>query len=228
MLQIRQGEEPKNHHLHEWPSTPTEGALRSIPPIPSTPLHMDGTGTDSEMSGVSIQISASHFSDVSCGPHCSCVCHSTRVLKTTSLLGQILGTLFVGYIGAPVLYRDCDNLSCNRKSGPILTVLYHFPYWFLARAIFFTASISPIPSILVRLHHVVSGEAEIFQLVRLGNFSGVKALLQQKQASPFDIDSGDAWSALHYAVNFRQPKIMKLLLQAGADPLMRNNDPFPK
>lgn len=67
-----------------------------------------------QSSVTSIRISASLPQDGSgCRLWCSCACHTRRTLCTPPLFRNLLGQLFVGYTGIPLVERPCDQDSCQ-------------------------------------------------------------------------------------------------------------------
>ena len=56
----------------------------------------------------SLVVLAKYRSHVSCGPRCFCACHEERKVETPSFLRNMIGRLFIGYIGFPILSRSCE------------------------------------------------------------------------------------------------------------------------
>lgn len=48
------------------------------------------------------------------------------------MVGCVLGNLFVGCAGLPLLDKTCDSGICKGKQAPEITMEYRFSLWFLA------------------------------------------------------------------------------------------------
>ena len=47
-----------------------------------------------------------------CRPGCQCLCHSERKSQTSGYLDGVVGRLFLGYSGLPLLNSRCDSSTC--------------------------------------------------------------------------------------------------------------------
>lgn len=62
--------------------------------------------------GVRVRLSQSTST---CRPGCRCVCHASRKSATPALVDRVLGKLFIGYAGLPLLSAQCDNEECQKS-----------------------------------------------------------------------------------------------------------------
>lgn len=60
---------------------------------------------------------------------CVYACHT----EFRGTLQGLLGMLFVGYKGLPLMTRRCTNYSCQRQASAGVTVTYYFPQWFFVQ-----------------------------------------------------------------------------------------------
>ena len=135
------------------------------------------------------QMSAS-FSRWRCTTECICVCHRRSNKSSTCIQNRFLGALFIRYTGFPYLSLPCDSKNCLQRAHPALVITYFFPAWFLVRALLFSMRYSSIrgPELIIRIPRIVSNSSIIFTMTSRGDVSGLKDVLQQGLASPFDVD----------------------------------------
>jgi hypothetical protein len=134
-----------------------------------------------------------------CPAGCSCSCHSRHRLQSPQIFHTIFGSFFMGYTGLPVANTPCNELSCQRRSKPAAEITYCFPIWFLARTVSLTITQTscgdPVASLKIR--RTVTLYADIFRLASNGDVRDMKALFEQRIASPMDVTFEDGQSALH-------------------------------
>lgn len=125
-----------------------------------------------------------------CSFACKCSCHRPMHLKSPSYLQTMLGSIFIGYVGLPVISSKCDVLQCNHNNNAALWVDYYFPAWFLDRKIHFSLINRPSsgPQQLLRVSRIVSSSSEIIKSAMQGDVQCMKDLLQNGQGSPYDTD----------------------------------------
>ena len=61
-----------------------------------------------------------------CAIGCRCSCHMRRVANLSSL-HRFLGSLFVGYIGLPLITPKCNDSNCRQHAHLITSITYVFP-----------------------------------------------------------------------------------------------------
>lgn len=151
----------------------------------------------------------------------------------------------MGYSGIPVMASGCSNDTCKARISRTLRVVYCFPQWFIARAIYFVAATTSVggPVFGLSVARIVpwGREDNILRPALTGNTDGLKLLLDKKIASLTDVDPDYGRTALHvrgtlsfssnetgyrkltvqqYAVWHKRIDTCKVLLAAGADPLL--------
>ena len=133
-----------------------------------------------------------------CIDGCVCKCHHLQAKRSPRALEQFFGRLFCGYAGLPCLGPPCDNKSCDRNNNPIISIIYFFPLWLLARAFTVIAklSFSSGPEISIRFPRVVANYSRIFGLANQGKSEEMWSLFRQGLASPFDVDVSNGYTSL--------------------------------
>lgn len=166
-----------------------------------------------------------------CQYRCPCRCHSSRPTHSwrfPRVLDAIIGSLFVGYTSNPRAPSGCDLEECSQTRSTRLRLAYSFPLWFLnytVHTLIETSTASPFTLALVTYHRikrVYSDDNILFQVNR-GNVSGVKRILQANRAALLTVEHRDGLPVLMVALRGKcrwgkTLDMIKLLLQAGADP----------
>lgn len=134
-----------------------------------------------------------------CDVRCRCRCHVQTRGQSPKMLQSVLGTLFVGYAGLPVLTASCNSRLCQRSSEGFLQVNYYFPQWFLARILSLVVRFqdAQTPEISLRLLNVRSSYESIFQYAHRGDADSIKFLLTKGKASVLDVTDDSGHSPLH-------------------------------
>ncbi|KFX94557.1 hypothetical protein O988_06230 [Pseudogymnoascus sp. VKM F-3808] len=152
---------------------------------------------------------------------------SIRAISANTPFNSMLGFLFVGYSGLPVIRAPCNERSCKRRSDLSLMIVYFFPLWFLARYLSMSIKVDSLmgPVINIRTPRLIrwmDKEAQLFHFAKADNIDGIKHLFSARVASPFDLTVAQGESALFHAASFGQFKTCKFLIDEGADPNASN------
>ncbi|KAL9040139.1 MAG: hypothetical protein Q9214_004603, partial [Letrouitia sp. 1 TL-2023] len=155
-----------------------------------------------------------------CDRPCVCQCHRFTNLATPSALNQVVGRLFIGYVGLPLLSSSkCNRTACRRRRTQMeIRIAYLFPVWFVLRFIALTitkASTTFMWKLSVPV--VTQTTAPMMVFTSLGDTGKIQALLGSDDGCLNAIDSVANKSALHVALQFRQMHIVSFLIQQGAD-----------
>ena len=130
---------------------------------------------------------------ISCEGYCSCVCHASRRYKSPGLLNSLIGSLFIGYSGFPILSKKCDLATCADQTSRSVRASYTFPAWFVMKTLDFVAKSSSTSGLCfnLRLRNKISQGAgtNIISLARNGAIPTIRKLLEKGQASLTDTDS---------------------------------------
>jgi hypothetical protein len=133
-----------------------------------------------------------------CKSWCSCCCHGQQSVKFPRAVRNILGSLFVGYSGIPILTRACNEKSCQKRSSPSLNVSYYFPTWFLSRVLNVTATFTSFkgPQVQLNMPRMVGWAHPLWRHAHLDDVHSIQILFTNNLASPYDVNAYGQ-SALH-------------------------------
>ena len=151
-----------------------------------------------------VGIRTAHFSRSACKPWCACRCHTETKWRGPSVLQPVIDSLFIGYSGMPRQGLNCDEISCQLQSQPVVYFTYFFPSWFLARAISVMFATTPLagPVVSLKVQRTVSGDADIFTYAKLGDVDKIKNLFEQGLASPHDVSFQSGITPMHVSKYF--------------------------
>ncbi|KAK0667167.1 ankyrin repeat-containing domain protein [Cercophora samala] len=163
-----------------------------------------------------------------CSLNCSCRCHMIAVnsfgnnswkLSFFGLVVRVSG----GSIDGECTYRACANIHLPRAKEVML--FYNCPSWLFRGGIsaFFSSNMHGTPELNIRIfNRLETGTPEsmtnIFGCIERGDVQAVKDLLQEGRASIYDIRGNTNETPLFAALYRIDIPIIRLLLQAGADP----------
>lgn len=145
-----------------------------------------------------LQIKTEVQAEGACKRWCSCACHGTQRIRLPRALRDVIGTLFIGYSGLPVLTYPCDERTCRRKSAPSFHLLYYFPIWLVSRLLRVSATLDSMRGLQINLTlpRVVWRYNPLFRFAELDDRDSIQKLFSTRDASPFDVNI-DGNSALH-------------------------------
>ena len=185
-----------------------------------------------------IQVEASVLSLSHCDRFCLCQCHQVTNLATPNHLGKILGRLFIGYIGLPLLsHRRCNVVTCrNERSQTRIRITYLFPFWFALRQVALTfTKVSSTFMWTLNFPVITQTSCPMIVHASLGSIEDVQGLLATDAAVLNAIDIISSKSPLHVglrarncdgvsdehreqvALQCRQADLVRFLIQQGAD-----------
>ena len=144
-------------------------------------LHSFNESTAQNESILAFQVSRRY----QCASSCFCSCHKRQLHRSPAMIDQILGSIFVGYLGMPVWYQKCDEKNCKSRSPSAARVTYCFPRWFWNRAVRIGMTFAPCggPELLLRFPRLRPAGSKWFELVRLGDIGSMQTMLAKGEAS---------------------------------------------
>ncbi|KAL2682397.1 hypothetical protein Neosp_006848 [[Neocosmospora] mangrovei] len=171
-----------------------------------------------------------------CQSSCSCRCHfprSSHSWRFPRVFDAIIGSIFIGYTSNPVAATKCNLKECSKARSIKLKLAYSFPLWFLNRTIHMlveTSTARPFTLALVsyrRIGYVNSNRNILFQAYH-GSLYRVRKILRANPAAVLDV-ARDGHSVLIAALIGKYSwekrlEMIRLLLQAGADPDQEDDD----
>jgi hypothetical protein len=148
-----------------------------------------GKNTTPKTEGVAIQV-AQYAS--ACQPTCVCSCHARVKAPAPAFINRVLGQLFVGAAGVPLLSQKCDSQACKSSKAPRVSVEYWFPlgvFWsqIVRLQVGYHASMGPQFSL--KSLRRVPDSAQCVHYAINGNIEGLKDLFNRGLASPWDVSS---------------------------------------
>lgn len=134
-----------------------------------------------------------------CHSGCRCICHVSQKAATPGFMDRVLGQLFVGYSGLPILSSKCDKENCSKSQNAQVSVEYWFPLGFCWSQIVrlqlgYQASIGPQMSLSTLRRVPDSAPCVTFALN--GDIEGLKELFARGLASPRDVSTTRGYSIL--------------------------------
>ena len=152
----------------------------------------------SAIAGLKVQ----QFTSSACRQSCSCQCHTRRNWRSSQIMDQFLGTLFIGYSYPPSIVLTCDLTSCRRHQRKVTTFLYVFPYWLLRRvwSVVLLYSHRDGLSASLRTYRNRSPADMVFAYIDIGDLNKLKILFDKGDASPFDFSAEANVSLLHVRI----------------------------
>ena len=150
-----------------------------------------------------IRVKASVLSLRQCDRFCICQCHQITNLATSNSLSTVLGRLFIGYIGLPLLsHSKCNQITCrHRKAQVRVRIVYLFPIWFALRLIALTITKSST-TFMWKLDFpvVTQTAAPMFVLTSLGNTADIQTLLGDNTSALNAVEVIASKSPLHVSI----------------------------
>jgi hypothetical protein len=134
-----------------------------------------------------------------CRPSCRCACHIAKQSSTPAIVDRILGQLFVGYSGFPLLSSTCDAEECEKPQGPRVSLEYWFPLGLFWSQIFrLQIGYRPVfgPQMSLSTLRRVPDSAQSVNFALNGNIEGLKDLFIRGLASPRDVSTTRGYSVL--------------------------------
>lgn len=174
---------------------PTAVAMRRQPQRVASTLDAEKSPSTSQAVGIRVKKSIGPV----CRPACSCRCHLERKSNSYGYFDRIIGRLFVGYSGLPLLNSPCDSTMCQRPQTSYVSAEYWFPSGFFWSQIVrlelgYQSQIGPQWQ-LTTLRRVPDS-AQCVRFALEGDVLGLKNLFQHGLASPRDVSSTRGYSLL--------------------------------
>lgn len=140
-----------------------------------------------------------------CRSGCHCACHVSSTSATPALVDRVLGQLFVGYAGLPLVSTKCDTEDCEKSQVPHVSLEYWFPlglFWSQIVRIQLAYQPNIGPQILLSTLRRIPDTAQCVNFALNGNIDGLKDLFIRGLASPRDVSSTRGYSILRVSSSF--------------------------
>ena len=190
----------ENCHTGRWPIS-TDNPLFPISSIAQPREHQVSqniTQQNLPRDHGTICIKTAIRSDGSCKSWCSCCCHAQQSVRSSRALRNLIGLLFVGYSGVPILTPPCNEKTCHKRASPLVHVSYYFPTWFLSRIVNVTAAFNTFNGLQLNLNvpRMVGWAHPLWRFAPCNDVASIQTLFSKDLASPFDVNAYGQ-SALH-------------------------------
>lgn len=138
-----------------------------------------------------------------CRSGCLCACHMQARTATPGLVDRVLGQIFVGYAGLPLLSPTCNIDSCEKYQTAQVSVEYWFPLGFVwSKIIRFQLTYQPHvgPHLELSTLRRVPDSAQCVNFALSGNIDGLKELFKRGLASPRDVSTTRGYSVMRVSL----------------------------
>jgi len=204
-------------------------AYRSAEPDPMSTAVVKGSSWVSDREGIRTSLRRGSRCDRSC----PCSCHTTRAYKwTLNPLPSVMGSVTLGYscrTSRTCTKRVCRDYESVRTFHDVL-VVYNFPSWIarIALSLFVSSNLDGGPQMNLRVYNrrdpvALEETLGVLQSVQAGDVDRIRCMLQEGEATIFDVWD-NVGSLLAFAVLHNRTAIVRLLLQAGADPFQEQGN----
>jgi hypothetical protein len=141
----------------------------------------------------------------SCQSWCPCACHAKRKPGVTEpgIAEKVIGKMFIGYAGLPILNRRCDFRGCTHQRSPSIVVEYWFPWWFVAMNIKldFSYLTAAGPQIHLTTTRRVPDNSPAIACVMQSDIDGLKHLFSKGLAHPRDVSDSRGFTLMRVRYN---------------------------
>ena len=149
-----------------------------------------------------LRVSASQR--IPCRSWCPCACHAKQKLKLIApgMMESVLGKMFVGYSGLPVLNKPCDFRSCRDRQNATATMDYWFPWWFVSMNLKLHLTYLPWtgPQFQLSTTRRVPDDSQSISFAMQGNIDGLKYLFSQGLAGPRDVSDSRGFTLMRVSL----------------------------
>jgi hypothetical protein len=144
-----------------------------------------------------------------CDRHCRCQCHIRTHIESSRWLGQVLGTLFWTYTGAPTpMARSCDAAECIGRQCSSQHLTYYFPPWMVRRAFVLTMSYGNLCGLSglwsISFPRAISASHKVWQHVERHECEKLVRLLRTRSICANDLADDDGTSLLIVSYTSRE------------------------
>lgn len=159
---------------------------------------------------------------LTCRSWCPCACHTKQKLNLTTptIMQGVLGKMFVGYSGLPLLKERCNFRGCQHRRKAAATLEIWFPSWFVSMNLKLCFTYLPRigPEFLLSTTTRVSDDALSITFAMEGNIDGLKQLFTSGLAGPRDVSDSRGYTLMRWALygGMHNYEMVKFLVGAGA------------
>ena len=128
-----------------------------------------------------------------CESFCKCQCHTRTTYSTPRWMKALIGSLYFGYTGTPLLSRrPCDYPLCCKSGAPSSEFTYQFPLWTVARVFRVSGRSNDLTGVgaswTIKIPRVIPSSSLVFRQIMHGSVEDLQTTFQNHLASPYDVD----------------------------------------
>ena len=155
-----------------------------------------------------------------CAAWCSCICHTSVSFRSPWAFRSLIGEISLEY---STQQARCNEKSCGRFDVSTFNLVYQLPRFLMCRYIAMTMRYAPLdgPHFSLRMPRVTPWTHLLWNYAMVGNLVAIQKMFAERRATPYDVNIHGS-NALIYAVSHNRPKIVRFLLDQGADPELPN------
>lgn len=151
-------------------------------------IHQNADNNSIASQGIGARVNQHPFK---CRSGCRCSFHEQKKSSTpSSFMNRLLGQVFIGYAGLPMISPKCDHAGCEKAQIPVVNVEYWFPLGFCwSKIVQFQLSYRSTtgPQLNLSMLRSVPDTAPCVEFALRGNIEGLKSLFRRGLASPLDV-----------------------------------------
>lgn len=180
-----------------------------------------GPSPDAEPNNESIRVVATYRRP--CRHWCPCKCHAKQKLslKTPGMVEAMVGRIFIGYSGLPLMKKPCDFRGCEDRRRATATVEYWFPSWFVSMNAKLHLTYLPRvgPEYQLSTIRRVADDSPSITFAMQGNIEGLKHLFAQGLAGPRDVSDSRGYTLMRWALygGMHNHETVQFLINEGAN-----------
>ncbi len=152
-----------------------------------------------------------------CRSWCPCACHTQQELnlRAPAVIESVIGKMFVGYSGLPVLNKPCDFRVCRDRQKATAAVEYWFPWWFLSMnlKLHFTYLPRTGPQLQLSTTRRIPDDSQAISFAMQGNIDGLKTLFSHGLAGPRDVSDSRGFTLMRVSMLWTTVKSAWLIHQ---------------
>ena len=155
-----------------------------------------------------------------CAAWCSCICHTSNSFRSPYSFKPLIGEICLEY---STQQARCNEISCRRHDISTFNLVYRLPRFLMFRYIAISMRYAPLdgPHFSLRMPRVTPWTHLLWNYAMVGNLVAIHKMFAEGRASPYDVNIHGS-NALTYALSHNRPKIVRFLLEQGADAELSN------
>lgn len=118
------------------------------------------------------------------------------------MIESVVGKMFVGYSGFPVLNKPCDFRDCKDRQNATATMEYWFPWWSVSMNLKLHLMYLPRAGVQFQLSTTrrVPDDSPSITFAMQGNIDGLKYLFSQGLVGPRDVSDSRGYTLMRVSL----------------------------